>query len=106
VVRVEVAITVVVGTLMVLATIVGLVRFQRSLDRPGGRDGMGGIADAFGNLIDVYDPAQARAAREIKRYEDAGPVTRSPDDEDEDPVQLIRGPDGSPRAVRIRRPRG
>ncbi len=63
------------------------------------------LGDAFGNFIDVFDPARARADRELKRHQDAGPVTRSPDDEDDDPVRLIRNPDGSPRAVRIRKRR-
>jgi hypothetical protein len=70
--------------------------------RQGGA-GSSGMADAFGNFIDVFDPGQARAAREIKRHHDAGPVSRTPDDEDDDPVTLIRNPDGSPRAVRVRR---
>lgn len=98
----EVLVEVAVGVLMVLVTVVGLGWFQRSLDKPGGRDGLGSIGDAFGNLIDVFEPAQARASRELKRHLDAGAVTRSPDDED-DPVQLINGPDGRPRAVRVRR---
>ena len=34
---------------------------------PAAATGLGGIGDAFGNLIDVFDPGQARAAREIKR---------------------------------------
>ncbi len=89
-----------VGIVMVLGTVVGLVLFQRSLDSPGGRDGLGAIGDAFGNLIDVYDPGQARAAREIKRELDAGPVTRAPDDDD-DPLWSVIGPDGRPRTVRL-----
>lgn len=90
-----------VGVVMVVGTVVGLVLFQRSLDKPGGRAGLGGIGDAFGNLVDVFDPGQARSAREIKRELDAGPVTRAPDDEDDDPLRLVTGPDGRPRAVRI-----
>ena len=53
---VEIAVQVLAGTLMVLGTVLGLVWFQRSLDRPGGRTGLGGIGDAFGNLIDVFEP--------------------------------------------------
>jgi hypothetical protein len=72
--------------------------------RQGG-SGSSGTADAFGSFIDVFDPGQARATREIKRHHDAGPVSRTPDDQDDDPVKLIRNPDGTPRAVRVRRSR-
>lgn len=67
------------------------------------RGGSGSLADALGNFIDVFDPGNARAARDLKDHENVGPVTPTPDDED-DPVRLVRGPDGRPRAVRIRRP--
>ena len=46
---------------MVLLTAVAVIRMQRSLDRPGGRQGLGSVGDAFGNFIDVFDPGQARA---------------------------------------------
>ena len=72
--------------------------------RNGGSAGSSSMADAFGNFIDVFDPGQARAARDIKQHHDAGPVARTPDDEDDDPVRLLRNPDGSPRSVRVRRP--
>lgn len=62
-----------------------------------------GIGDGLGNFIDVFDPGQARAQRDLKHEEHKGPVTPSPDDED-DPVRLVHGPDGRPRAVRIKRP--
>jgi hypothetical protein len=86
---------------MLLLTVVAIIRLQRSLDRPGGRDGMGSVGDAFG-FIDVFDPGQARAQRDLKHEEHKGPVTPSPDDDD--PVRLVNGPDGRPRAVRVRRP--
>ena len=70
-------------------------------------DGSGaGIADAFGNFIDVFEPARARAARDLKDHENVGPVIPSPDDDDDDALlRIIRNPDGSPRSVRIRRRR-
>ena len=85
---------------MVLLTAVAVIRMQRSLDRPGGRHGLGSVGDAFGNFIDVFDPGQARAQRDLKHEEHKGPVTPSPDD---DPVRLVNGPDGRPRSVRVRR---
>lgn len=93
---------VLVGVVMVVGTVIGLVWFQRSLDKPGGRAGLGGIGDALGNLTDVFEPGQARAAREIRRHQDAGPVSRTPDDEDDDPLLLVTHPDGTPRSVRLR----
>ncbi len=76
--------------------------FQRSLDKPGGRDRLGGIGDAFGNFIDVFHPSQARATRDLREHDDAGPVTPSPDDDDS-PVTLVKDANGDPVAVRIRR---
>ena len=87
---------------MVLLTAFAVYRLQRSLERPGGRDGLGMVGDAFGNFIDVFDPGQARAQRDLKHEEHKGPVTPSPDDDD-DPVRLVNGPDGRPRSVRVRR---
>ena len=91
-----------IAVAMVLVTTYVIVRFQRSMDRPGGREGLGGIGDAFGNFIDVFDPGQSRAQRDLKHEEHKGPVTPSPDDDD--PVRLVNGPDGRPRSVRVRRP--
>ena len=92
-----------VALAMVLLTALAVYRLQRSLDRPGGREGMGMLGDAFGSFIDVFDPGQARAQRDLKHEEHKGPVTPSPDDDDR-PVRLVNGPDGRPRKVRIRRP--
>jgi hypothetical protein len=90
---------------MLAATVGGLVLFQRRLDRPGGRRGLGAIHDAFGNTIDVFDPGRSRADRELRRHQDAGPVSRIPSDEDDKPIVIVTNPDGSPRAARVRRPR-
>ena len=88
---------------MVVLTAVAIIRMQRSLEQPGGRAGMGSVGDALGNFIDVFDPGQARAQRDLKHEEHKGPVTPSPDDDD-DPVRLVNGPEGRPRSVRVRRP--
>ena len=96
-------IQVVIALGILAGTIAGLIAFQRRLDRPGGRRGLGAIHDAFGNTIDVFDPGQARSDRELRRHHDAGPVSRIPDDEDDDPLVILTHPDGSPRAARFRR---
>ena len=93
----------VIAVLVVTACAVWL--YQRSLDKPGAGDGFGAIGDAFGNFIDVFHPSQARATRELKEHDDAGPVTPSPDDDDDSPVRLITDANGDPVAARIRRGR-
>ncbi len=98
-------VTVGLALALVGLTIAAIVKMQRDLDKPGGRDHLGGLGDAFGNLIDVFDPGQSRARVDLKHEEHRGPVTPSPDDHDPGPVRLVAGPDGRPRAVRIRRPR-
>jgi len=91
-----------VGIGMLALTVLAIVMMQRDLDKPGGHEGFTAMGDAFGNLIDVFDPGQARAQRDLKHEEHRGPVTPSPDDHD-DPIRLVSGPDGRPRAVRVRR---
>jgi len=46
------------------------------------RDGASGAADALGNFIDVFDPARARADRDLDSKEHQGEVVPSPDDAD------------------------
>ncbi|MEJ7832858.1 MAG: hypothetical protein WKF79_08100 [Nocardioides sp.] len=78
-------------------------RALMSADRTGA-----GMADAFGAGLDVFDPARGRAQRELDDHHTAGPVTPTPDELDElddEPVQLLKHPDGSPRSIHLRRPR-
>jgi len=67
---------------MVLLTAVAVIRMQRSLDRPGGRQGLGSVGDAFGNFIDVFDPARARADRDLDSKEHQGEILPAPDADD------------------------
>ncbi|MGD9959843.1 hypothetical protein [Nocardioides sp.] len=60
-----------------------------------------GMGDALGNFIDVFDPARARADRDLKSHQNQGPVIPSPDDDDV-PIRVIDA--GGRRIVRIRRP--
>ena len=61
----------VVGLLVVVAG-------HRMLTKPGGG---GGTADAMGNFIDVFDPGQARADRDLQSHKNMGEVLPSPDDD-------------------------
>ena len=67
---------------------------QRFL-RPGRRTS--GMADSLGNFIDVFDPARARADRDLKSHDNQGAVIPNPDG-DEKPVEVDlrrRAPRGS-----------
>jgi hypothetical protein len=100
----EVATTVVIGVVILVVTGVVIYLYQRSLDKPGGRDGLGQVGDMFGGMIEVFNPGEARARDALKEIEHSGPVAPT-SDESEDPIRLVKNPDGTPRAIRIRRPR-
>jgi len=68
----------VVGGLGVL----GLVIWAGNKTLWADRSHTSGMSDALGNFIDVFDPARARADRDLKDWEHAGPVIPSPDDDD------------------------
>jgi hypothetical protein len=101
----EVATTVVVGVAILLVTGVAIYLYERSLGKPGGRAGLGSTGDMFGGVIDVFNPGAGRARDALKELEHSGPVAPTPQDNDDDPVRLLTDPDGTPRAIRIRRPR-
>ena len=65
--------------------------------RSGASSATGG---ALGNFIDVFDPARARADRDLMSRRHQGEAAPAPDD-DEQPFWVIDGPG---RRVRIRRP--
>lgn len=59
-----------------------------------------GMADGLGTFIDVFDPARARADRDLKSHDNQGAVTPQPDDDDRPVrVDLDRG------VATVRRPR-
>jgi hypothetical protein len=66
-------------------------------ERRGGTSGT--TTGALGNFIDVFDPARARAERDLDSREHQGEVLPSPDDADL-PVRV----DLAAGTVRIRRP--
>jgi hypothetical protein len=96
--------TVVIVIALLVVTSFAVWRFERSVERHG-RPGGSSMGDAFGNLIDVFDPAQARASRDLKEQQNVGPVSKTPERDPDDPIQITLGPDGEPRSVRIRRSR-
>lgn len=64
------------------------------------RPGPSGTADALGNFIDVFDPARARADRDLASRRHMGAVLPAPDDDEHaSRVDLQRG------VARIRPPR-
>ncbi|GAA4103607.1 hypothetical protein ACFFOS_02890 [Nocardioides kongjuensis] len=80
--------------LLVLVVLAG----DRTL-RKGGPTG-GGIADGMGSFIDVFDPARARADRDLRSHDNQGTVTPEPD-EDDRPVRV----DLASGVAKVRRPR-
>jgi hypothetical protein len=81
------------------AAVVGLALWAgyRTLMSPGPRSS--GAADALGNFIEVFDPARARADRDLASRRHMGAVLPSPDDDEHASyVDLRRG------VARIRRP--
>jgi hypothetical protein len=79
--------------------VLGLVAWagHRMLVNPSG--GGGAAVGALGNFIDVFDPARARADRDLDSREHQGEIIPSPDDDD----ALVRVDLSSGRA-RVRRP--
>lgn len=65
--------------------------------RNGGPTGSG-MADGLGSFIDVFDPARARADRDLKSHDNQGTVTPNPDDDDR-PVRV----DLNKGVVRVRK---
>lgn len=88
---------------LILLTTVAIALMQRSFRKDGPRVSAS-IGDGLGNLIDVFDPAGARASRDLKDQRNVGPVTPTPDPDPDDPIAFELGPDGMPVRVRLRRP--
>lgn len=92
-----------VGVLVVLVVVLWL--FQRSLDKPGGRDGLGTMGNGMGVMENFFSPSRADAKEELERQKRAAHVMPSPDEDDEQRHgQVRRNPDGSPRSIRLTRP--
>lgn len=83
------------GLLLLVLVVVAGNRVLRS-DNPVSS----GMADGLGNFIDVFDPARARADRDLKSHDNQGVVTPNPDDDDR-PVRV----DLDSGIATVRRPR-
>jgi hypothetical protein len=101
----ELATTLVGGVVILVVTGVAIYLYPRSLDKPRGREGLGQMGDVFGGLIDVLEPGHGRARDALNQLANSGPVTPTPDGEPDERIRLLTHPDGTPRAIRIRRPR-
>ena len=80
-----------IGTVGVSVLLIVLVMVGHRMVRDPGPGSAGG-ADAFGALLDVFNPAAARANQDLKDHENVGPVTPVPEDEDpRSRIDLTRG---------------
>ena len=87
------------AAVFVLLFVLVVMSAHRTLTRSG--NATSGMSDALGSFIDVFDPARARAERDLKSKQNQGPIIPSPDDEDR-PIKVIDS--GGRRVVEIRRP--
>lgn len=69
----------VVGIALVLVTALVVAVGHRMLTHDGPRSS--GMSDGLGTFIDVFDPARARADRDLESHKNMGEVLPSPDDD-------------------------
>lgn len=96
----------VVGLIAAVAiiTLVAIYLMQRSLDAPGGREGLGtGGSDMFGGLNEIFNPGGARADDSLKEHSESREVDPAEGDGLNQPSIFEVNPDGTPRRVTIRR---
>jgi len=70
----------VVGIALALVTALVLVAGHRMLTHDGPHSSS--LSDGLGTFIDVFDPARARADRDLESHKNMGEVLPAPDDED------------------------
>lgn len=91
----DVVVFIVAGTLVLgLVVLVG-TRMLRDGSGTGGA-----ISDGLGNFIDVFDPARARADRDLESQKHRGEVAPSPDDDDDVSIRI----DLDSNTAHVRRP--
>lgn len=87
-------VVVLVGALVVALVVLVSHRMLR-----GGSGRGTAMTDGLGNFIDVFDPARAKADRDLQSQKHQGDVLPSPDDDEEIRVRL----DLDSQTARIRR---
>lgn len=93
--------TVAFGIGVLVALVVVLVLFQRSLDKPGGREGLGTMGDGMGAMGNFFAPGQADAKEELDRQKKAQAVMPKAEDDDEKHGAVRYGADGRPVSIRL-----
>lgn len=93
--------TVAFGIGVLVALVVVLVLFQRSLDKPGGREGLGTMGDGLGAMGNFFAPGQADAKEELDRQKKAQAVMPKAEDDDEKHGSVRYGADGRPVSIRL-----
>lgn len=68
--------------------ILGLVVFAGTRMLRDSSSGGGAMADGLGNFIDVFDPARAKADRDLQSQKHQGDVLPSPDDDKDVALKL------------------
>jgi hypothetical protein len=90
----------VIGGILV-AGLVAVWLFQRSLDQPGGRAGLGTGGNGLGLVENIFSPGRGDAREELDRQKKAGAVLPSADDHP--PRELATfDEDGVMRSVTLR----
>lgn len=87
-----------------VACVVAVGLLQRSLNKPGGREGLGTLGNGMGVMDQFFNPSQGNAKEEQERQKRAQHVMPKAEDDDERRHGHVRyNPDGSPRSIRINR---
>lgn len=76
--------------------------FQRSLDQPGGRAGLGTGGNGLGLVENMFSPGRGDAREELDRQKKAGAVLPSADDEPPH-TDAVFDDEGQLRSVTLRR---
>lgn len=91
----------VIGGILV-AGFVAVWLFQRSLDQPGGRAGLGTGGNGLGLVENMFSPGRGDAREELDRQKKAGAVLPSADDEPPR-TDAVFDDEGQLRSVTLRR---
>lgn len=91
----------VIGGILV-AGFVAVWLFQRSLDQPGGRAGLGTGGNGLGLVENIFSPGRGDAREDLESQKKAGAVLPSADDE-KPRTDAVFDDEGQLRSVTLRR---